>query len=160
MKIQASQLLSGGEPACQCRRCSGWGFDPSVGKIPLEEGMATHSSILACRIPRTEEPARLLSMASRGVGHGWATEPSTPWKSGTDPTSVVRTLPSSPKHSILDKSVLWVALGENPPVKIRGSLSTGVMGDRASGHKDLGHHSLRPRACWFPWPHATPSSTS
>ena len=23
---------------------------------PLEEGMATHSSILACRIPRTEEP--------------------------------------------------------------------------------------------------------
>ena len=27
------------------------GFDPWVGKIPLEEGMATHSSILAWRIP-------------------------------------------------------------------------------------------------------------
>ena len=26
------------------------------GKSPLEEGMATHSSILACRIPWTEEP--------------------------------------------------------------------------------------------------------
>ena len=26
------------------------GFDPWVGKIPLEEGMATHSSILAWRI--------------------------------------------------------------------------------------------------------------
>ena len=26
---------------------------------PLEEGMATHSSILACRIPQTEEPVRL-----------------------------------------------------------------------------------------------------
>ena len=27
------------------------GFDPWVGKIPLEKGMATHSSILAWRIP-------------------------------------------------------------------------------------------------------------
>ena len=26
---------------------------------PLEEGMATHSSILACRLPRTEKPGRL-----------------------------------------------------------------------------------------------------
>ena len=29
---------------------------------PLEEGMETHSSILAWRIPRTEEPSRLQSM--------------------------------------------------------------------------------------------------
>ena len=38
------------------------GFDPQVGKIPLEEGMATHSSILAWRIPRTEKLGGLLSM--------------------------------------------------------------------------------------------------
>ena len=31
---------------------------------PLEEGMATHSSILACRIPWTEEPGGLQSMGS------------------------------------------------------------------------------------------------
>ena len=31
---------------------------PGLG-IPLEEGMATHSDILALRIPRTEEPGRL-----------------------------------------------------------------------------------------------------
>ena len=31
---------------------------------PLEEDMATHSSILAWRIPWTEEPSRLLSMES------------------------------------------------------------------------------------------------
>ena len=31
---------------------------------PLEEGMATHSSILAWRIPWTEEPGRLQFMAS------------------------------------------------------------------------------------------------
>ena len=32
-------------------------FGPWVGKIPLEEDMATHSSILAWRIPWTEEAA-------------------------------------------------------------------------------------------------------
>ena len=36
---------------------------------PLEEGMATHSSILACRIPYTEEPGGLQSMGSQRVGH-------------------------------------------------------------------------------------------
>ena len=36
---------------------------------PLEEGMATHSSILARRIPWTEEPDGLWSIGSQGVGH-------------------------------------------------------------------------------------------
>jgi len=35
------------------------GFNPWPRKIPLEEGMATHSSILAWRIPWTEEPGEL-----------------------------------------------------------------------------------------------------
>jgi len=35
------------------------GFDPWVGKIPLEKEMATHSSILTWRIPWTEEPGGL-----------------------------------------------------------------------------------------------------
>ena len=34
---------------------------------PLEKGMATHSSILAWRIPWTEEPCRLQSMGSQRV---------------------------------------------------------------------------------------------
>ena len=37
---------------------------------PLEEGMATHSSILAWRIPWTEEPGGLQSVWSQRVGHG------------------------------------------------------------------------------------------
>jgi len=42
----------------------------SVGqKEPLEKGMATHSSILACRIPWTEEPGELQSMELQRVGH-------------------------------------------------------------------------------------------
>ena len=39
------------EPTCQCRRRKRCGFGPWVGNIPLEEGMAIHSSILAWRIP-------------------------------------------------------------------------------------------------------------
>ena len=45
------------------------GFDPWLRKIPLEEGMATHSSILAWRIPWTEEPGRLRSMGMQRAGH-------------------------------------------------------------------------------------------
>jgi len=36
---------------------------------PLEKGMATHSSLLAWRIPWTEEPGRLQFMGSQRVGH-------------------------------------------------------------------------------------------
>ena len=36
---------------------------------PLEKEMATHSSILACKIPWTEEPSGLQSMGSQRIGH-------------------------------------------------------------------------------------------
>ena len=42
-------------------------------KDPLEKGMAAHSSILAWRVPWTEEPGGLQSMGSQRVGHDWAT---------------------------------------------------------------------------------------
>ena len=42
----------------------------SLGKEdPLEEGMATHSSILTWRIPRTEEPGTLQSIGLQRVRH-------------------------------------------------------------------------------------------
>ena len=40
---------------------------------PLEKEMATHSSILAWRIPCMEEPGRPQSMGSQRVGHDWVT---------------------------------------------------------------------------------------
>ena len=51
-------------PAMQetCVRSLGW-------EDSLEKRMATHSSILAWRIPRTEEPGGLQSMGSQTVGH-------------------------------------------------------------------------------------------
>ena len=46
-------------------------------KDPLEEGMATHSSIHAWRIPWTEELGGLQSRWSQRVGHDWAAKNST-----------------------------------------------------------------------------------
>ena len=39
---------------------------------PLEEGMATHPSILAWRIPWTEEPGELWSVGSQRIRHDWS----------------------------------------------------------------------------------------
>ena len=44
-----------------------------VGKSPLEKGMATHSSILAWKIPWIKEPDRLQPIRSQRVGHDWTT---------------------------------------------------------------------------------------
>ena len=47
-------------PAIQETRLQSLGWED-----PLEEGMATHSSILAWEIPRTEKPGKLQSMGSQ-----------------------------------------------------------------------------------------------
>ena len=62
---------SGKETACQSRRQRRQDFDPWVGRPPEEE-IAAHSSILAWRIPWTEEAGGLQSMGSQRVGHDWS----------------------------------------------------------------------------------------
>ena len=53
---------------------------PSLGwEDPLEEGMATHSSILAWRIPWTEEPGRLQFMGWQRVGHDYEVNEGQHW---------------------------------------------------------------------------------
>ena len=47
---------------------------PGWGRFPGEE-MATHSSILAWKIPWTEDPGGLLSMGSQRVRHDLVTKP-------------------------------------------------------------------------------------
>ena len=58
--------------------CSPWGLEESdmTDRLhfhfhALEKQMATHSSVLAWRIPGTGEPGRLPSMGSHRVGHNW-----------------------------------------------------------------------------------------
>ena len=55
-------------PAMQGTRVQPLGW-----KDPLEKGMATHSSILAWRIPWTEGPGGLQSMGLQRLGHDWVT---------------------------------------------------------------------------------------
>ena len=57
------------ELACQCRRYNRHGFNTRVGKISLENGMATHSNILAWRMLWTEEPRWLQSIGLQRVRH-------------------------------------------------------------------------------------------
>ena len=65
---------------------------------PLEEGMATHSSILDWRIPRTEEPSGLPSIGLQRVRHDWSNSTHThththtviPWASSRNRLKTVR----------------------------------------------------------------------
>ena len=59
-------FLSGKESACQCRKS---GFKAWAGKIPWEEEMAAHFSILAWEIPWTEEHGGLQPMGSQRIRH-------------------------------------------------------------------------------------------
>ena len=47
------------------------------GEDPLEKGRTTHSSILAWRIPWSEEPGGVQSLGFQAVWHGWVTDPFT-----------------------------------------------------------------------------------
>ena len=64
---------NGKEPTCQCRGHKRHGGLIPGSEDPLEESMATHSSILAWRIPWTEEPDGLQCTRSWRVGYTWCT---------------------------------------------------------------------------------------
>ena len=65
----ASRVVVVAEFSCQCRRRKRHGARSLVWEDPLEEGTATHSRILAGRIPRTEEPGGLQSIGLHRVRH-------------------------------------------------------------------------------------------
>ena len=65
------------------------GSTPGLGRSP-EEGMATHSSILARRIPWTEEHGGLQSMGLQRAGHDWVSNTLTStWSIGVITKSLV-----------------------------------------------------------------------
>ena len=87
----ASLWLRSLEPTCQCRRHEGCRFNPWEGKTPLEEEMATYSSILAWKNPVdigawqatvhgvSKNWTQLSNWACRAIerlsGGGWRPEP-------------------------------------------------------------------------------------
>ena len=60
---------SGKELGCQHRRLKETQVQSLGREHPLEKEMATHSSILAWKIPWAEEPGRLQSLGSQRVRH-------------------------------------------------------------------------------------------
>ena len=70
-------LLPGNSHGRRSLGCSPWGLEESdmtewLHFHALEKEMAAHSSVLAWRIPGTEEPSRLPSMGLHRVGHDWS----------------------------------------------------------------------------------------
>ena len=78
--------------------------------LSLEKAMAPHSSTLAWKIPRMEEPGRLQSMGSRRVGHDWATSLSLftfmHWRRKWQPTPVFLPGESQGRRSLVG-CCLW-----------------------------------------------------
>ena len=87
-----------------CLQCRRHGFDPWVGKISQRKEMATHSSLLAWRIPWTEESGGLQPMWSQRVGHDCVTNTLTPSDS------------TWPGRKRVDSAVVTAAAGWLPPV--------------------------------------------
>ena len=103
---------------------------------PLEKEMATHSSILAWRIPWTEEPGGLQSTGSQRVGHDWTTSLSSQWYHPIISSSVT---PFSCPQSFQWKSfpMSWLftsggqsigATGSVLPMNIQGWFPSGLTG--------------------------------
>ena len=65
------RCLNSKESACNAGDIRNAGSIPGLGRS-LEEGMATHSSILSWRILGTEEPGGWQSMRLQRVGHDWS----------------------------------------------------------------------------------------
>ena len=94
---------SGREPVCQYRRHRRHWFESLGLQDRLEEGMATHSSILTWRTPGTEEIGGLQSIVLPRIQHKWRTEHVSTHTEAQ--VSKVMKLPSCPlKHSLLNPS--------------------------------------------------------
>ena len=101
----------------------------SLGQeAPLEKEMVTHSSILAWRIPWTEEPGRLQSMGLQRVGHNWVTSltcPLSPWCLSTISSSVApfSSCPQSfPVSGSFPMNWLFVSGGQNIGASVSASV--------------------------------------
>ena len=92
---------------------SNWSVCQKLTHMPLvtEKAMAPHSSTPAWKIPWMEEPSRLQSMGSLGVGHDWATSLSLftfmHWRRKWQPTP--RILQYSCLENPRDGGALWAA---------------------------------------------------
>ena len=97
-------------------------------KDPLEKGKASHSRVLAWRIPQTEEPGGLSSMGSQRIRHKWATNTFTwlPWVA-----QVVKNLPAM--QGIHPCSIL----GQEDPLERGMATHCSILAWRCHGQRSL-----------------------
>ena len=116
-------------------------IQPVGGEDLLEKEMATHSSILAWRIPQTEEPGGLQSMGSQRVRHDGATSlhfsspPELPWwLSGKESTCQCRRCGFNPWVGKIPWRRQWQPTPVFLPGKSHGQRS--LVGYSPQGHKE------------------------
>ena len=116
-------------------------FEPWVGKIPLEKGMASHSGTLAWEIPWTVEPGGLQSTGSERIRHD---------RAHTHIKSQLSIRQFSLKASSIILTTLWDMLsfpfyrwGDTKPVKDKSG---------QAWHKAFDFSELVPHCCpWSLW---------
>ena len=124
--------LSSHQPVCQCRDIRGPDSIPGSGR-PLYGEMATHSSILAWKISRTEEPGGLQSMGWQRVGHTEVTD----------------------RHACQSSGNVWMRCSDRVKTEdsiVPGNSRTDCMfrRDRESQHLPLGKNRAREQV-FIPW---------
>ena len=126
---------------------------------PLEKEMATHSSILAWRIPQTKEPGELQSMGSQRVGHDWVSNTSTyprrvrvkrgisPLYSGAEPQiQTIKEVEWFPACLVLITGLLWEGDKKGPRKTERQRYALGRFtltpkwANRSQDDKNRKHH--------------------
>ena len=140
------------EPACQ--RSKRWRVQSLGWEAPLEESVATHSSILVWRISCSEEVGRLQSTGSQRVIHNW---------------SNLATKPIWPQSQHCWLSVLLLKPLANSPLRLKNHLflcermfshsvqfSRSVVSDSLRPHES--QHARPPCPSPTPWVHPNSSS--
>ena len=90
----------------------------------LEKEMATHSSVLAWRIPGTAEPGGLPSMGSHRVGHDW---------SNVAAAAAARAVGSKPRGETL----VWSKVNSKNSLKIKQDFRHGEKGVLVRGREEV-----------------------
>ena len=98
------RTLGGSEVKASACNAGGLGLIPGWGRCP-GEGTATHSSILAWRIPSTEEPGGLQSTGLQRVGHDWVTDTLTLLHSPVVLGSLCGQIPGGQNQPLVSQSV-------------------------------------------------------
>ena len=122
------------------------GSTPGSG-YPLEEEIATHSSLLAWKIPWTEEPGGLHSMRSQRVGHDW---------SDFAAAAASYTGGSDAKESACDARETWVqSLGWEDPLEEEMATHSSLLAwkipwtEESGGLQSTGSQKSQTRLKWL-----------